>query len=141
METVLLLAKTPDEAHQCVSYLCTDIQNTEEANHKLYFRRIMFGAFHICQGETDEETGEKRLTGDREIVIFPAVYEEQLENLKGGKTLVLCKNAMCVVGEGETKVLRRSNLISWVLGDKKFDYSVFGMDGLDNSSEEESSTS
>ena len=134
METVLLLAQTPQQAGESVSYLCTDIQNTPEANHKLYFSRIMFGSFHISMGETGED-GKKHLTGDREIVIFPAVYEEQLEKLKVGKTMILCKNCMCVVGESDRRIDRRKNLISWVLGNDKIDYSLFGMNGLD---EEES---
>lgn len=134
METVLLLAQTPEEAHKSVSYLCTDIQNTPEANHKLYFHRIMFGAFHISMGETNEK-GEKHLTGDREIVIFPAVYEEHLEKLKTNKVLVLCKNAMCVVGEWDRRIERRKNLISWLLNESKVDYSLFGLDGLDDTQE------
>lgn len=126
METVLLLATTPQEAHESVSYLCDDIQNTPEANHRLYFHRIMFGSFHISTGTTDED-GNKSLTGDREIVIFPAVYEEQLEKLKAGKTMVLCKNCMCVAGDSELRVERRKALISWVLGNADMDYKPFGL--------------
>jgi len=131
METILLLATKPVDAHQALSYICEDIKSNEKANHQLFFRRVMFGAFTISKGrvaETDIGGGLTRkdceLTGDHELIIFPAAYEEQLEKLKtSGKTLVFVKNCMCIAGPSDKKTEFRKEIIDWLLDDaRKWDY-------------------
>ena len=132
METILLLATKPIDAHQALSYICEDIKANPEADHQLYFSRMMFGAFTISKGsvkETDLGGGltkkDCELTGEHELIIFPAAYEEQLEKLKAsGKTLIFVKNCMCVAGPSEKKVAFRKVIMDWLLDDKqKWDYS------------------
>lgn len=132
METILLLATKPIDAHQALSYICTDIKANSEADHQLYFSRMMFGAFTISKGsvtETDLGGGltkkDCELTGEHELIIFPAAYEEQLEKLKtSGKTLVFVKNCMSIAGPSEKKILFRKAIIDWLLDDNlKWDYS------------------
>lgn len=133
METILLVATKPIDAHQSVSYICEDIKAREDADHQLFFRRVMFGAFTICKGEvtmTDLGGGMSKkdcaLTGEHELIIFPAAYEEQLEKIKAvssGKHLVLVKNCMSIAGPGEKKQLFRREIIDWLLDDNlKWDY-------------------
>ena len=137
METILLLATKPIDAHQSLSYICEDIKANEEADHQLYFRRVMFGAFTISKGkvtETDLGGGltkkDCELTGEHELIIFPAAYEEQLEKLKSsGKTLVLVRNCMCIAGEGEKKKTLRSAIIDWLLNDDvRWNYANAGLE-------------
>ena len=131
MDAILLLAQDPKQAHMSVGAMCMDIKEMPEANHKLYFARIMFGAFHISKGEVEEEDlsgGVTKktsvLTGEHELIIFPAKYEEQLEKLKTDKNIVMVKNCMCVAGESEKKAEFRKAIIEWLLDDeKKWDYS------------------
>ena len=132
METILLLATKPIDAHQSLSYICEDIKGREDANHQLFFRRVMFGAFTISKGrvsETDLGGGltkkDCELTGEHELIIFPAAYEEQLEKLKtSGKRLVLVKNCMSIAGPSEKKQVFRKAIIDWLLDDEaRWDYS------------------
>lgn len=132
METILLLATKPIDAHQSLSYICEDIKGREDANHQLFFRRVMFGAFTISKGrvsETDLGGGltkkDCELTGEHELIIFPAAYEEQLEKLKtSGKHLVLVKNCMSIAGPSEKKQVFRKAIIDWLLDDEvRWDYS------------------
>ena len=132
METILLLATKPIDAHQALSYICEDIKGDERADHQLYFSRMMFGAFTISKGsvkETDLGGGltkkDCELTGEHELIIFPAAYEEQLEKLKtSGKTLVFVKNCMSIAGSSEKKIEFRKAIIDWLLDDDlKWNYS------------------
>ena len=131
MEAILLLATTPEEAYKAVSYICEDIKANPEADHKLYFSRIMFGGFHISKGASEDvevEPGitQKNLyfTGEHELIIFPAKYEEQLEKLKTNKTIIMVKNCMSAAGPSEKRITYRKALIDWLLDDDaKWDYS------------------
>ena len=132
METILLLATKPIDAHQSLSYICQDIKANPEADHKLFFSRMMFGGFTISKGEIQETEiapgltkKDSALTGEHELIIFPAAYEEQLEKLKtSGKTLVFVKNCMCIAGPSDKKVTFRKAIIDWLLDDNsKWDYS------------------
>lgn len=132
METILLLATKPIDAHQALSYICADIKDDEKADHQLYFSRMMFGAFTISKGiikETDLGGGltqkDCAFTGEHELIIFPAVYEEQLEKLKtSGKNILFVKNCMSIAGPSEKKQVFRKAIIDWLLdNDAKWDYS------------------
>ena len=125
METILLIAQTPQNAYQAVSYICEDIKADHNADHKLYFARILFGGFHISKGEVHEENGVKMstLTGEHELIIFPAAYEDQLEKLKVDKSILLLKNCMTIAGDSSKKIAFRKSIIEWLLDDdKKWDY-------------------
>ncbi len=133
MKTILLLATKPIDAHQSLSYICEDIKADEQANHQLYFRRVMFGSFTISKGVVEVRdfgdgitNKECRLNGEHELIIFPAAYEEQLEKLKGsGKDIILVKNCMSIAGPSEKKQLLRKAIIDWLLDDdSKFEYST-----------------
>ncbi len=137
METILLLATKPIDAHQSLSYICEDIKANPEADHQLYFSRMMFGAFTISKGsveETDLGGGLTKkdcaLTGEHELIIFPAAYEEQLEKLKtSGKTLVLVRNCMCIAGPSDKKVTLRKHIIDWLLDDEtRWNYAFAGLE-------------
>lgn len=137
METILLLATKPIDAHQSLSYICEDIKSDERTDHQLYFSRMMFGAFIISKGrvvETDLGGGltkkDCELTGEHELIIFPAAYEEQLEKLKSsGKTLVLVRNCMCIAGSSDKKVALRKAIINWLLDDEtRWNYADAGLE-------------
>ena len=137
METILLLATKPIDAHQALSYICEDIKGDERADHQLYFSRMMFGAFTISKGrvvETDLGGGltkkDCELTGEHELIIFPAAYEEQLEKLKtSGKTIVLERNCMCIAGPSEKKQVFRNAIIDWLLNDDiRWNYADAGLE-------------
>ena len=137
METILLLAHKPIDAHQALSYICEDIKSDERADHQLYFSRMMFGAFTISKGhvvETDLGGGltkkDCELTGEHELIIFPAAYEEQLEKLKtSGKTIVLERNCMCIAGPSEKKQVFRNAIIDWLLNnDIRWNYADAGLE-------------
>ena len=137
METILLLATKPIDAHQALSYICEDIKGDERADHQLYFSRMMFGAFTISKGsveETDLGGGLIKkdcvLTGEHELIIFPAAYEEQLEKLKtSGKTIVLERNCMCIAGPSEKKQVFRNAIIDWLLNnDIRWNYADAGLE-------------
>jgi len=115
MDTILLYAKDRFDAAEALTILCNDIKAVEEANHKLYFRRLMFNSFTISSGHTDED-GTRHLDGDKEVVIFPMEREEQLEKLKVGKNILELRNCNWIIGEGEKAVERRSHIINWLLG-------------------------
>lgn len=137
MESILLLAQKPIDAHQSLSYICEDIKANEEADHQLFFRRVMFGGFTISKGEvTETDLGngltkkDCALTGEHELIIFPAANEEHLEKLReSGKTLVLVRNCMCIAGEGEKSASLRKAIIDWLLDDAtRWDYSNAGLE-------------
>ena len=137
METILLLATKPIDAHQALSYICEDIKGDERADHQLYFSRMMFGAFTISKGsveETDLGGGLIKkdcvLTGEHELIIFPAAYEEQLEKLKtSGKTIVLERNCMCIAGPSEKKQVFRNAIIDWLLNNYiRWNYADAGLE-------------
>ena len=115
METILLIANDRIVAGEAITVICNDIKAREDANHKLYFRRIMMGAYTISSGHTEED-GTRILDGNRELVIFPVYREEQLEKLKTGKNLIEMHNATWILGEGPKKVDIRTKLIDWLLG-------------------------
>lgn len=126
MEAILLLATNSEDAYKAVSYICEDIKANPEANHKLYFARIMFGAFHISKGEvtkTEIAPGmtkkDCKLTGEHELIIFPSSNEEHIEKLKTNKTIIMVKNCMCAAGPSEKKQLLRQDIIEWLLDDEK----------------------
>ena len=131
MEAIILLATNPDDAYKSVSYICTDIKENQEANHKLFFARMLFGGFHISKGKVeivDLGNGltrkDSELTGKHELIIFPAAYEEQLEKLKTNKDIILVKNCMSAAGESSKKQAFRKALIDWLLDDEtRWDYS------------------
>ena len=131
MEAILLLASTPEEAYKAVSYICEDIKACQEANHQLYFARIMFGAFHISKGaveSTEIAPGviqkDSKLTGVHELIIFPSSNEEHIEKLKTDKTIVMVKNCMCMAGPSDKKQQLRQYIIKWLLDDDlRWDYS------------------
>ena len=130
MQTILLIANTPEAAFKAVSYICEDIKSNSEADHKLYFARIMAGGFHISKGKVieheitpgiTEKTSE--LTGEHELIIFPAIYNDGIEKLKSAKELLFVKNCMSAAGEGEKKQEFRKAIINWLLDDEaKWDY-------------------
>lgn len=123
METVLLIANKKDQALFCVGALCEDIKNNEEANHKLKFASRMFSSYLITN-ETD-----------REIEIFPAAREEDLERLQRNKNIVLLKNCMWCVGDSDLKKSRRDILITWLLGVSSSDH-MLAVELMDNLKED-----
>lgn len=131
MQTILLLANTSEEAHLALACITMNIQENPDAQHQLYFRRIMFGSFHICKGHTDEE-GNKHLDPFHQLIILPA-DENYIERAKLGNEIVLVKNCMWITGDSEKRVERRKTVISWLLNDdEKFDYSVVDLSESDS---------
>ena len=114
METVLLFANKKQDALDSVQALCIDIQKRDDANHKLYFAARLMGAFVIAPGE--ESDGQRHLTGNREVIIFPAFREEDFNRLKSTKNLSSIHNAKWLVGDGPFKIKRREKIIDWLLG-------------------------
>lgn len=117
METVLLFANKQQDALNGVTWICNDIKNTEEANHQLFFSARLMSAFMISKGETDEEN-KVRLTGDRELVIFPAYREDDFKRLQKSKNIVLLHNVKWICGPSEQRIERRSRIIHWLLGEE-----------------------
>lgn len=113
MQTALYFAERREDALACVQQLCDDIKANEEANHQLYFSTRFMGAYVICKGE--EVDGTKKLTGNHEVIIFPAQRTEDLERLQRTKHIISCKNCMCLVGEGPKAKDNRAVVISWLL--------------------------
>lgn len=113
MQTALYFAERREDALACVQHLCDDIKANEEANHQLYFSTRFMGAYVICKGE--EVDGTKKLTGNREVIIFPASRTDDLERLQRTKHIVTCKNCMSLVGIGEKTKEKRAEVISWLL--------------------------
>lgn len=113
MQTALFYAEKREDALACAKALCDDIKANEEANHQLYFSNRLMGVYLICKGE--EVDGVKRLTGNQEVIIFPAQRKTDLERLKRTKHVVSCKNAMTLVGETEKSKEKRAWLIDWLL--------------------------
>lgn len=115
MNTILLLAQDRFDAAEALTILCNDIKTIEKANHKLFFRKIMMGAFSISAGHTDED-GTRHLDSENELIIFPVSNEEQLEKLKLGKTIIELHNCKWIIGEGEKTSNLRIKIIDWLLG-------------------------
>ena len=115
MDTILLYATDRFDAAEALTILCNDIKAIEEANHRLYFRRLMFNSFTISSGHTDED-GTRHLDGEREVVIFPMEKEEHLEKLKAGKNILELRNCNWIIGEGDKTIKRRRHIIDWLLG-------------------------
>lgn len=117
MDTVILYVLDRISAMESLTYLCNDIKAREDANHQLFFKRMMFGGYHIFKGNP-----ETKDMGDREIIIFPADKTERLEKLNAGKNILVCKNCNWIVGAGKSSVKIRKLLIDWLLGfDVSFD--------------------
>ena len=109
MESIMLIATKREEALACVSALTDDIKALPvEHQHKLYFRQILMGSYVIFPKEGDK-------VGDKELIIFPASREEDLERLKGTKNIVLLKNCMYVVGDTDHTKDIRHNIIFYLL--------------------------
>ena len=125
MQTILLYAKTTQEALYSANAICSDIKALpDDDQHKLYLRKW---PFHAMQIVPYEKKGDRLEQLDRELLIFPAYREEDLERLERGKHLVLLKNAMCIVGDNETSKGRRSTIINWLLSKtEKFPGGEFG---------------
>lgn len=124
MDMILLLASTPEDAYKSISYICEDVKNRSDADHKLYFSRIMFGAFHISKGEVVETElapgmvkKDSALIGNHELIIFPSANEDHIKKLKENKTTIFTKNCMSVAGPSEKKVEFRKAIIDWLLDD------------------------
>lgn len=133
MDTILLYAKTRQQALGCIDALTHDIKALPmEDQHKLFFRRILMGAYIIFPGHiTDEKLIENPPTDEKdkaqrteaiipddtkELVIFPQDDEIRLKRIQDEKKVVLYRNCMCVVGEGDKAKATRDNIISWLLG-------------------------
>lgn len=113
METILFYVKNTQEALFAANAICSDIKALpDEDQHKLYLRKWPFHAMMIAPYE---RKGTELVQLDKELLIFPAYREEDLEKLERGKNLVLFKNAMYIVGDNETSIKRRSNIINWLL--------------------------
>ena len=124
MDTIMLLAKNVRDAHESVTYLCTDIQNTPACEHKVFLSRLPYGGFYICLGSKDEN-GERHMTGEREVLIIDS---DLAETMRQGKNVILSKNCMSIAGEGNLKILRRKAVIDWLLDISRLDYSAFGLE-------------
>ena len=121
MQTIVFVANDKESAHQALSYITTDIQNYGPANHQLFFHRIMFGAFHICKGES--VGNERRLIGSHEVIIIPN-RDDVIGRTKFGKDILFLKNCMSLVGDSDKKQSFRRAIIDWLLNDEsKWDYS------------------
>ena len=117
MDTVVLYVLDRISAMESLTYLCNDIKAREDANHQLYFKRMMFGGYHVFRGNPDTKD-----ICDREIIIFPADKPDRLEKLNAGKNILVCKNCKWVTGEGKGATRVRKLLIDWLLGsDVSFD--------------------
>lgn len=112
MKTILLLANKKEDALGCAQMLCEDIKANEIYDHKLYFSRMMMGAFKIGLGEIVD--GKPTFRSDRELVLFPAARVEDLERLKTNKTIIFCKNCMSVTGDSRIKAKRRKAILDWI---------------------------
>ena len=116
MDSIILYATTKEDAHKAISYMCEDIKSKEEANHKLYFRRIMFGGFHICKGE--EIDGEKHFIGNHEFIIVPLNSSISNKRITENKNVVYFNNCMFITGDSKIKISRRGKIIDWLLDDE-----------------------
>ena len=113
METVILFAANREDALKSVSSLCNDIKSRDDANHRLYFNARLMGMFVIAPGEVIDD--KKEFTGNRELIIFPAMRDDDFERLKASKNLVSIHNANWVIGDGPRKVNARKKMIDWLL--------------------------
>lgn len=118
MKTILLLANRKEDALGCAQMLCEDIKANQIYDHKLYFSRMMMGAFKIGLGEPGDD-GKLTFKSDKEIVLFPAARIEDLERLKTNKTIIFCKNCMSVTGDSRIKKKRRQAMLDWVSGESE----------------------
>lgn len=113
MQTAIYYAERREDALACAEALCNDIKADTNADHQLYFSRRLMGAYIICKGE--EVDGKKKLTGTKEVIIFPAQRTDDFERLQRTKHVVACKNCMSLVGVGEKSKEKRAEIISWLL--------------------------
>ena len=113
MKTVVLFANTRKDAIKGVGYLCTDIKGREDANHQLFFSARLMGAYLINRGQVID--GQPQVTGDRELLIFPAANTDDLKKLEKSKNIVSIHNINYIIGDGEKKIKARTKVIDWLL--------------------------
>ena len=113
MKTVVLFANTRKDAIKGVGYLCTDIKGREDANHQLFFSARLMGAYLITKGEKIND--RVQITGDRELLIFPAANTDDLKRLEKSKNIVSIHNINYIIGYGEKKIKARNKVIDWLL--------------------------
>ena len=120
MKTIMLTSQNKEDSIKSVNYLVEDIKAREDANHKLYFRFLMAGAYMVSMGCEDTD-GVKHFVGEHEIIFMPSNRTQDIERLKELKDIVWLKNCMIIAGDGDKPKKLRNSLIDWLL-EKKEDF-------------------
>jgi len=114
VKTILFYVTDQNDGLKAIKYLIDDIKADPEADHKLFFKFLMQGAYYISMGTVDNE-GKRHMIGDHEVIFMPATRLGSLEN----KNIIFQKNCMFIAGDSEKTVEFRKLLIDWLLEKKE----------------------
>lgn len=112
VKTILFYVTDQENGIKAIKYLVDDIKANPEANHKLFFKFLMKGAYYISMGTTDDE-GKRYLIGDHEVIFMP---QTRLGFLDGqNKNVIFQKNCMILAGDDDKTREFRGLIIDWLL--------------------------
>lgn len=118
--TIMFYIVDQEDGINAVKYLTEDIKSREEANHKLYFRFLLGGAYVVSRGHVNDQ-GIKEMIGNNEIIFIPSIRQRDIERLKELKNVIWYKNIMTIAGKSKKSKELRQLLIDWLLEKREFD--------------------
>lgn len=105
METIIFTITKKEDGLAALTLFTNAVKNCEEANHKFGFSQRMMGTYAVFNSlNVDEAT--------KEIIFCPI---NRIELIGKGKNILDTRNCMWFVGDSDTKKLRLSSIISWML--------------------------
>ena len=121
VKTIMFYIVNKEDGVKAVKYLTEDIKAREDANHQLYFRFLLGGAYMVSRGRVNK-LGIKELIGNNEIVFIPSIRQRDIERLKDLKNVIWFKNVMVIAGKNKKAKELRNLLIDWLLENKEFEH-------------------
>ena len=114
MDSIIFYITDREEGTKAVQYLCEDIKARQDAEHKLYFKFLLSGAYMVSMGCEDTD-GNKHFIGEHEIIFMPVGRQSDIERLKDTKNVIWYKNCMIMAGDSDKTKELRQVLIDWLL--------------------------